>query len=501
MRAFSGSCPNNFRFNSRSSLPFPISILAASKAGAVELMQRELDVKPGMVSRSYEHLTVRFRVNFLSFGNSPFPMIALQNCQHRSNPLTKTQLLDSIKNVRRPEKAVATKHLNLIHTVSMLICSLHFLSSAAGQITVELQSTSTNGGNVYSMAVSGHYVYVANDFDGIRIYDVSNPKQPVNVGHAVETNGGGACRIAVSGQYAYVANFSDGLRIYDVSNPTNPVSIGQTNNAGTAFNVTVSGHYAFLADQSDGLRIYDITDPTNPSNIGHAAEPGFGSAQAVAVVGHYAYVANYSDGLRIYDVSDPTNPISVGQIVSSGLDAEAVDVAVSGHYAYVANFKDGLRIYDISDPTNPTEAAQVPAQDLSTVFAVTISGDYLYLANTSQGVQIFDISDPLNPQMVVWEDVGQTVGVAVSGPYLYAACWDQGLLNFAVVPRLRINPAGSNEVQLSWPATAPFAVQMKSDLSNSNWTTLTNVPIQTGATDQLLLNAQSGHATYRLISK
>jgi len=32
--------------------------------------------------------------------------------------------------------------------------------------------------------------------------------------------------VAVSGNYAFLANYSDGLRIYGISNPTNPISVG-----------------------------------------------------------------------------------------------------------------------------------------------------------------------------------------------------------------------------------------------------------------------------------
>ena len=66
------------------------------------------------------------------------------------------------------------------------------------------------------------------------------------------TNGGGAIRVAVSGGYAYVANYSDGLRIYNVSNPSNPVSVGQR---AIATNAVGDGHFGKLrgaANQEEG---------------------------------------------------------------------------------------------------------------------------------------------------------------------------------------------------------------------------------------------------------
>jgi hypothetical protein len=112
--------------------------------------------------------------------------------------------------------------------------------------------------------------------------------------------------VAAAGQYAYVANGSDGLRIYNVSNPANPMSIGNTNNSsngGSAQGLALVGNYLYLANAGDGMRVYDVSTPSNPANVGYASNPNFlGAAFGVAVSGGYAYLANGSDGLRVYAV-------------------------------------------------------------------------------------------------------------------------------------------------------------------------------------------------------
>src|ERR1700722_14339781 len=89
---------------------------------------------------------------------------------------------------------------------------------------------------------------------------------PVGIGHAYD--GGNAYGVAVAGHFAYLANYDDGLRIYDISNPANPVSVGNVNN-GLAAGVPLAGNFACVADSSDGLRIYDISDPANPVSVGN----------------------------------------------------------------------------------------------------------------------------------------------------------------------------------------------------------------------------------------
>ena len=57
---------------------------------------------------------------------------------------------------------------------------------------------------------------MANGGDGLRIYGVSDPTNPVRVGHSMTNYGGSANKVAAAGPYAYVANGSDGLRIYSL---------------------------------------------------------------------------------------------------------------------------------------------------------------------------------------------------------------------------------------------------------------------------------------------
>src|ERR1700742_2168792 len=61
-----------------------------------------------------------------------------------------------------------------------------------------------------------------------------------NVGHiptAGETHG-----VAVAGHYAYVAEGSSGLRVYDVSNPANAVNVASVHPGGSAYSVAVASN-------------------------------------------------------------------------------------------------------------------------------------------------------------------------------------------------------------------------------------------------------------------
>jgi len=145
--------------------------------------------------------------------------------------------------------------------------------------------------------VSGSYVYVAGDSTGLRVIDISNPSNPVEVGYY--DTPGYAMGVAVSGSYAYVADWHYGLRVIDITDPSNPVEVGYYNTPGYAYGVAVSGSYAYVADRRAGLRVIDITDPSNPVEVGYYDTPGY--AMSVAVSGSYAYVADGGAGLQIYE--------------------------------------------------------------------------------------------------------------------------------------------------------------------------------------------------------
>ena len=74
-------------------------------------------------------------------------------------------------------------------------------------------------------------------------------------------------QVALSGNYAYLADDWGGLRIIDVSDPLNPWEVGSYEFDGWAGNVGVSGGYAYVNDAYHILRIIDVSDPENPSEV------------------------------------------------------------------------------------------------------------------------------------------------------------------------------------------------------------------------------------------
>jgi hypothetical protein len=378
----------------------------------------------------------------------------------------------------------------------LLLCSL--MTPAFAQFTVvSIGHVSNNGSSRYAndVAVNGNYAYVSYEPTGVKIYDISNPTNPVSVG--IVSSGVSPEGILLSGHTLYVPDYYSGLHVYDVSNPTNAVNIANTNNGGRPFNVALQSNHLFLVNGLS-LRIYDVSDPTNIFSIGNIATGN--NAQGVAVSGDYAYVANGIDGLRIYDISTPTNIVNVGHAT----DGNAHCVAVSGRYAYVLHYSSGLDIYDISDPSNPSRVGHSSGSASPYNFhGIVVAGNFAY-ACMRDGLRIFDVSDPANPvdagSATFPSNVYGASGVTLSGDHICLANQGDGFRIYELAgPQLGVSLPTSNSIAVSWPTNhLSFVLQRKADLNIAAWLNVTNTPVVGSNQIRVLLPSPGGDALFRL---
>jgi len=93
------------------------------------------------------------------------------------------------------------------------------------------------------------------------------------------------------------------------------------------------------------------------------------------------------------------------------------------------------------------------------------------------------------------------------GPLLYVPSTSVGYLALAPndrfpsgAPRLTISLTATNTVLISWPSPySGFALQQNSNLSTTNWVTLTNTPITIGSQNQVTMPPPTGNQFYRLM--
>ena len=344
------------------------------------------------------------------------------------------------------------------------------------------------------IAVSGNYAYLANDTDGLRIIDVSDPRNPTNAAHI--NDGGRAFAVVLSGNYAYLACDTNGLQIYDISSPTHPVKVGAYKPRGTinVRCVALSGNYAIMQDNS--VHMIDISDPANPvlvtTNTVWAGDIGIG------ITGHYAYMVGVADELYTIDISNPTNLLSGYSVYTRSY---ARGIAVSGKYAYVLD--SAMTIFDLSTPKQPVQVGYTTNSGSSIYpHGITIINDYAYVANSIDGFRIYNVSDHAHPRTVGWWNWANVTAVAISGNYAYLAAPD-GLRVLSLDLQLKSGRTGTNSITFTWPTNSiGMGLQQTSDFTSSdNWVNLTNRPAVVAQQNQIILPVSSSNQFYRLKSQ
>jgi len=295
---------------------------------------------------------------------------------------------------------------------------------------------------ITDIEISGSYAYVAesrrSDYSGggLRVINISDPTQPHSIGFY--DTPGDALNLAVSGNYAYIADNYQGLRVVDISNPSLPVEVTTVmpnTSAGSTTDVVIANQRAYVAESYDhGLHILDISDPTNPVTLGRYADR---AVHGVAVAGNYAYLActgTPTGGLSVVNISNPATPQEI-----SFYEAEVYSswVQVQGNYVYLSTQEQigslsprnaYVHIVNIANPAAPKQAGLffLPYEDStftsSRAYPFALTANRVYFAAGMNGLRIMDVADPATPVTVGAYNIPTRPGaIAAAENYLYLA--------------------------------------------------------------------------------
>ena len=263
------------------------------------------------------------------------------------------------------------------------------------------------GGHLSSLALSGSLAFATDIAYGLRVIDLQNPAQPVQVG--AYTPLGYAQGISVAGDYAYVAADSSGLRIVDISTPGQPVEVGALQLNSSAMNVLAAGNYAYLCGMS--FYIADVSDPRNPLLLSQYRVDG--ACRELDYRDGMVVLATES-GLDFIDVRNPKNPVRITELKlqSSSTEDTVVGVLLNGDFAYTGSSYTGVEVFDLSNlpavqPAGAFNNGKNFTQDLF------IQENLAYLADFF-GLQILDVSDPHQPAGLGFYDTPDEVYAVTS---------------------------------------------------------------------------------------
>jgi hypothetical protein len=199
------------------------------------------------------------------------------------------------------------------------------------------------------------FAYLACSSGGLEIVTVANPSTPQSVG-VVST--AWPYLVAVSGSYAYTVEAPSstfhGLRIFSLSDPANPVQVGSLFillESTTPRDIVVEGSYVYVVTVQ-ALYIINVSDPTAPTLTYSSST--WSDYFSLDVEGNLLYLVS-PEYLYVLNVSNPASPVPVGHWI---YDVN-LGVAVVDSIAYVGQVYS-LSTFDCSDCMTSLDVALLP---------------------------------------------------------------------------------------------------------------------------------------------
>ncbi len=205
---------------------------------------------------------------------------------------------------------------------------------------------------------------------GLQVVDITDLQAPKRVAGVTD---GFAAGIDIQGQFAYVAEEFRGLEIFDISQPARPVLISRMDPGGRSTGVRVITETAYLTTADQGLFAIDVSDPAQPVVVGRSSDSAdFGE---IDVTGNHAFLASFLRGTRILDISDRARP-RLANTMTNGLP---ISLRVAANRLYQSDDKGGIQVLDISDPVRPVVvgSARLPGPSWS----VDVDGSYAFVTS------------------------------------------------------------------------------------------------------------------------
>jgi hypothetical protein len=256
-------------------------------------------------------------------------------------------------------------------------------------------------------AIDGNRIYLAAWGYGMLVVDVSDPLNPVEIGRQPYEY---ASEVAVNGNFAYVGRSTNGgeVRIFDVSNPSQPVERGTISGINEPRRVQVHGNRVYVADALlGGVHIYDVSNPDAPQPLGiYDSDCEWLGNTAYDVVlspdGQTAYAA-CPNGMHVVDVSSPSQPTRIGRYYREpDFLSSRPRVEVLGDRAWYAD-GSGVHEIDLTDPAAPAGLSVTALTYTAPLRLRAVADGRLFAFAGGSGVHVFGDA-PAAPDDIIFAD-------------------------------------------------------------------------------------------------
>ncbi len=281
-------------------------------------------------------------------------------------------------------------------------------------------------GRIYKLLLKDTLLFIADGFEGWKVYNVSSPGSPRKVGeytfldslrgvfwsYDVDTI------LFLGAIKGYPPITERVIAIYNIADPSNPILIGSCQGVG-ALEKFVVKYPALYAAYGDRLKVFDVSNLKEPRVVWEERLPAhindLSFRDTILAIG-FAYCPTL---IQIFNISEPFNPQLIGSFNQQSGSADALSMI--GEYLYFLRGSD-LFILNLSNPRNPIPICSLPGLSLSWL---DICNSLLY-ALAPDGFYIMDISEPSLPRLISYYSIIASAGpyysdLATNGRYIYMA--------------------------------------------------------------------------------
>lgn len=257
--------------------------------------------------------------------------------------------------------------------------------------------------------VSGDFLYTASSLFGIKIYDISQIRNPKERYH-FEIENNYIHSFIIKENIAYLAKGIHGLEILDLSDKSDPKRvlalnfekdvqeifiqksllflavegiIGSTNQNTTSFLNPTDDIIISRETYGNGLIILDIENIYSPKLVSYYFErcSYLKSYLGLSVDQEFVHLVDGKSGLKIIEIKDIYNPKIIGEFVE---DEYYLDLAIKANFTFISTYEQGLQVFDTANKTQPIKVAQYFAR--SPTVDLYLGEDFACIANQKDGL-------------------------------------------------------------------------------------------------------------------